>query len=184
MVQPAKSSLEKPWRQVWLTRAALGVTIPGMLLGAGLFFFGALNDSKLILVAGWCTAALCIVFNMLVAFSWSIFGFQHSWLGRVRQREAPHDWRPAQSLLSGMTIPGCYNGFARFEFGPGGILISVFVFGPMFIASDQIKCVAKDTWGYVRIDHSSPEIRGPIYVGRSVAAAMDRCMPELSLVRR
>jgi hypothetical protein len=183
MLAPQHKSVEKPWQRVWLVRTIFCLTIVGMVAAGCLAIAAALLRNNVLFMAGWLTALPCILFNVLTSFSYSIFGFNYSWLGFLQLSKAPSDWQPVVSRSSGIRIPGRYRGFASFQFGPGGVLIWIPPFTPVFIGSDQITAFADDSWVDARLDHTSPEIGGPIYVWRSVALEMEKCMPELSLVR-
>ena len=178
-----KEPIEKPWQRVLLFRVAFGLAIMAMILSAVVALYGASQKSTPIFMMGWLCAAPCILFNVLTAFSCGVFAFDYSWLGRLTPAQTPTDWQSLSSLSSGVRIPNHFKGFASFQFGPGGIRVRVLIYTPVFIPSKQIVAVANDSWGYVRIDHASPEIRSPILVWRGVAQEMERCMPELSLVR-
>jgi len=181
--QPTKNAIERPWQLVLLLRVAFGLAIVGMICAGIVCFYAALQKNNPLFMVGWLFAAPCALFNVLMMFSLHIFPFDYSWLGRLTPSQPPADWLPIASSSSGVNIANCFHGFASFQFGAGGILVRVLVFSPIFIPSHQIVSVANDSWLYARIDHTSSEIRSPMHLWRSVAREMERCMPELALVR-
>ena len=181
-----KNAVEKPWRRVLLVRAGFGAAIAGMILGSAIAVYGASLQSGPIFMAGWLCAFPSIGFVVLSGLSCSVLYFDYSMLGRFIPAEAPANWRPVAGASSGVAIGNDFRGSfptLHCEFGPGGIRLRVLFYPAVFVASTQITSIANDSWGFCVIEHTSQEIRGPIRVMNHVVREMERCMPELSLVR-
>ena len=179
---PVKPIVRAP-AQVLFLRLAFALAIVGMLTGwCGAAYCG-FNQFTTGFACCFAVMFPCIGFVVFTSFSFHILYFDYSWLGRFIPASPPSSWIPVSSISSGVSIANQYHGPASFQLGPGGVLVYVLPFTGVFIPSRQIVSISNDWWGGGVIEHTSQEIRSPIRVWRSVVREMERCMPELALVR-
>jgi len=118
--------------------------------------------------------------GLVVLFNLCVFRFPYSVFGAFGRTPLPAH-PPAEKLSVITARIGWLRAGAPFlvwHVYPEGLGFTLFGVGKGFVPRELIRSVTVDWWR-VRIEHGSPEVRGPIFVPARVADALDDADPEM-----
>jgi hypothetical protein len=166
-MKPGTAVSEKPWWRVVSLRALLALAIlgfAGCAIGARLTWSVPLNPISPALATAAGVNFFLLLF-LLYDLRW--FPLNYTRLGRYQRSDPPPEWKPTRTrwrLLRPSSRLLGRGHMAVCKFGPGGFQFRPSFCGWAFISSKEILCLRKDCCGWHMIEHSSPEVRSPLFV--------------------